>query len=172
MLGIIDLEALPRQTSDQQHPLQSAYRHNRNVQDTVVVLLKCVFEQLEKPKSYVRIPFADPTSAFTLSRPTSLPERSWTYNNLSRAITLWIVSFPTERKQRARVCTDDAISAWTATPTGAPQSCVLPPVDCSGSQTEYDIEAQNFFSWCTCSDHNVSKTKELVTDVRLSPSQL
>ena len=75
-----------------------------------MVLLNCVSEQPEKPKSYVRILFADPSSAFTLPRPISLPERSWTYNNLSRAITLWIVSFLTERKKRARVCTDDAIS--------------------------------------------------------------
>lgn len=136
------------------------------------MLLNCVSEQPEKPKSCVRILFADPSSAFTLSRPISLPERSWTYNNLSRAITLWIVSFLTERKQRARVCTDDAISPWINTSAGDRQSCVLPPADCSGSQTEYDIEAQNCFSWCMCSDHNVSQTKELVIDVRHSPSQV
>ena len=59
------------------------------------MLLNCVSEQPEKPKSYVRILFADPSLAFTLPRPISLPERSWTYNNLSRAITLWIVSFLT-----------------------------------------------------------------------------
>ena len=131
------------------------------------MLLNCVSEQPEKPKSCVRILFVDPSSAFTLPRPISLPERSWTYNNLSRAIALWIVSFLTERKQRARVCTDDAIFPWITTSTGARQSCVLPPAHCSGSQTEHDIEAQNLFSWCMCSDHNVSKTKESVIDVRL-----
>ena len=150
-----------------------------------------VFEHLEKPKSYDRILFADLSSAFNTIKPHLPARKLMQLNvNVSREIILWILSFLTEWKQR--VCIEDVMSPWITASTGAPQGCVLSPVlfiiytndcrcsndnfklikfsddssivDCSCSQTEYELEAQDFFSWCkeTSRQLNISKTKEFV----------
>jgi len=192
------LNRLLRQTSDQLDPLQFAYRHNRSVEDALITMLNLIFEHLERPKSYVRVLFADLSSAFNTIKPHILARKLLALN-VSREIVLWVLNFLTDRRQYVSV--GDVSSSLISTSCGSPQGCVLSAVlfilytndcrsstegislikfsddssivDCSGSVSDYEREAEKFFSWCqTNSLHlNVSKTVELIFDFRRSPQQ-
>ena len=187
------LSRLLKETCKHLDPLQFAYRHNRSTEDAVITMLNYVLEHLQERGSYVRILFADLSSAFNTIKPHLLAKKMKDLG-VSREIILWILVFLTNRRQCVRI--GDVTSSWTQTSTGAPQGCVLSAflfilytndcrstndllklikfsddsaiVDTSGSDLDYKTAVNNFSNWCT--DHflqlNVSKTKEMVIDFR------
>ena len=156
-------------------------------------MLNFILEHLQKRNSFVRILFADLSSAFNTIKPHLLAKKMKEMG-VSREIILWILVFLTNRQQCVRI--GDVTSSWTSTSTGAPQGCVLSAflfilytndcrstndlvklikfsddsaiVDTSGTDDVYKSSVSNFSNWC--SDHslelNVSKTKEMVIDFR------
>ena len=186
-----------RETMDQ---LQFAYRAKRGVEDALITMLDKIYNHLELPNSYVRILFADFSSAFNTIQPHLLIEKLINTNVNSKLI-LWISNFLTNRQQYVRV--NDAHSSIATTNTGAPQGCVMSPVlfttytnectahhpDCllvkfaddaslvaliTNSENNYRGEIVEFKDWCD--KHylqlNVAKTKEMTIDFRTKKDEL
>lgn len=187
------LSRLLSQTSDQLHPLQFAYRHNRGVDDAVITLLLLILTHLETPKSIARVLSVDFSSAFNKLRPHLLADKLL-HRNVSPSLILWILNFLVERTQCVRV--NNLMSSVVTTSVGNPQECVVSPVlyilftndctssndrthyvkfaddtgvvDLSNSDADYFAEVGQFVLWCH-SNHlllNVGKTEAMVVDFR------
>ncbi len=111
-------------------PLQFAYRANRSVDDAVNMGLHFILQHLDRPGTYVRILFADFSSAFNTIIPDTL-QNKLTQLSVPTSICQWITSFLTDRQQLVRL---GKLSSSTRTiSTGAPQGCVTP--HCSSPST-------------------------------------
>ncbi len=107
-------------------PLQFAYRANRSVDDAVNMGLHFILQHLDRPGTYVRILFVDFSSAFNTIIPDTL-QNKLTQLSVPTSICQWITSFLTDRQQLVRL---GKFSSSTRTiSTGAPQGCVLSPLD-------------------------------------------
>ncbi len=83
-------------------PLQFAYRANRSVDDAVNMGLHFILQHLDRPGTYVRILFADFSSAFNTIIPDTLQNKP-TLLYVPTSICQWITSFLTNRQQLLRL---------------------------------------------------------------------
>ncbi|KAK0135194.1 RNA-directed DNA polymerase from mobile element jockey [Merluccius polli] len=176
---------------------QFAYRGNRSTEDAVSIGLHSALTHLERPNSYVRMLFADFSSAFNTVIPDKLVLKLHKLG-LPASLCHWIRDFLTNRSQVVRI--GNRTSSSLVLNTGTPQGCVLSPAlftlythDCSAThptnlvvkfaddttvvglisdndETHYREEIQLLTRWC--SDNNLmlntSKTKEVIVDYRKS----
>jgi hypothetical protein len=176
-------------------PLQFAYQSRLGVEDAIIFLLKRIYAHLDKPASTVRVMFFDFSSAFNTIRPALLSEKL-TAMKVDAPLVSWIVDYLTGRPQYVRLqhCVSDIIISNTGAPQGTvlspflftiyttdfnyhAESCHLQKfsddsvvVGCisRGDETEYRAVVRDFVTWCD-RNHlqlNVTKTKELVVDLR------
>ena len=181
-------------TKGMQDPFQFAYKPNRSIEDAILTLLHNTFHHKNSPKPYVRIPFADFSSAFNTIKQYYLAKKLVRLN-ISPKLVIWIINFLSHRKQFVRF--KGVLSGQRSTSTGVPQGCVLFPVlftlytnDCTGTENTifikysddtafvdlsnfipHYIEAGRFTTWYKINflDLNVTKTMELLIDFRKQP---
>lgn len=180
---------------DKLDPLQFAYQPGKGVEDAKLLILDKIYKHLEKPKSHVRLLFADFSSAFNKMQPHILIQRLSSYFNLPDQFLLLLLNFLTDRKQQVLV--NGALSDVVVSNTGSPQGCVLSLLlfilytdSCRshkegsylvkfsddtalltllhGSESDHGSALPDFVSWCdeNVLDLNVNKTKELVIDLK------
>ena len=175
---------------DKLDPLQFAYQPGKGVEDAKLLILDRIYKHLEKPKSHVRLLFADFSSAFNKMQPHILIQRLSSYFNLPDQFLLLLLNFLTDRKQQVLV--NGALSDVVVSNTSSPQGCVVPPLlfilytdSCRShkegsylvkflddtalltllqrSESDHSNALPDFVSWCDENflDLNVNKTKEL-----------
>ncbi len=150
---------------------------------------------LENKNTYVRMLFADYSSAFNTIVPATLVAKLQTLG-LNRSLCSWILDFLTGRSQVVRM--DNNTSSPLTLNTGAPQGCVLSSLlyslythDCTAThssnvivkfaddttviglitdndETAYREEMSTLTKWCQVNhlSLDINKTKELVVDFR------
>ena len=179
-------------------PLQFAYREGRGVQDATTTLLNLVHKHLEGKKTHARLLFVDFSSAFNTIQPHVLVEKLISTFNLDPCLVGWILDFLTNRSQCVRVnnTLSSFLSSSTGSPQGCVLSAflyILYTNDClshfhnrfivkyaddsvivsllSDEENSHGQVLDDFLSWCDNAflQLNVSKTKELCIDFRLSP---
>ena len=194
----IIMRQLRAETAGQQDPLQFAYKQNRNTEDAVLTLLHHLYEHLDRQKSYARILFMDFSSAFNTIQPHLMVKKLLAMS-VNPALIKWLFSFLTGRTQRVRVgkAISSARTTNTGAPQGcvlSPALFTFYTADCrSNSDTnllikfaddtlltglvEQDEAAYRggvlqLVEWCDSNflALNVSKTKELVVDFRVAPT--
>ena len=182
-------------TKGMQDPFQFEYKPNRSIDDTILTLLHNTFLHANNPKSYVRILFADFSSAFNTIKPYHLAKKLVRLN-ICPKLVIWIINFLSHRKQLVRF--KGVLSGERSISTGVPQGCVLSPVlftlytnDCTGTENtifikysddttivdlsnsipHYIEEVETFTTWCKDNvlDLNVTETKELLIVFRKQP---
>ncbi len=105
--------------------LQFSYRANRSVDDVVNMGLHYILQHLDKPRTYVRIPFVDLSSAFNTITPDMLLPKLTRLSVLTSICQL-VINFLTDRQQLVRL---GKLTSNTCTiSTGAPQGCILSPL--------------------------------------------
>ena len=175
-------------------PLQFAYRRGRGTDDATLTLLHKVYSHLDKGNSYVRLLFADFSSAFNTIQPHLLLSKLCNMG-VGSTIIKWIKDFMVCRNQFVSV--NGSVSPTISVSTGAPQGCVLSPIlftiytnECfstsedvftikfaddavlsgllSTSELSYRQEIANFTEWCQKNFLvlNTKKTKEIIIDFR------
>lgn len=77
-------------------PLEFAYQTGKGVDDAKLFILDRVYKHLEKPKSHVRIVFADFSSAFNKMQPHILIDCLASYFKLSAQFLVLLLDFFTE----------------------------------------------------------------------------
>ena len=112
-------------TKGMQDPFQFAYKPNRSIEDAILTLLHNTFLHTNNPKSYVRILFADFSSAFNTIKPYHLAKKLVRLN-ISPKLVIWIINFLSHRKQFVRF--KGVLSGERSISTGVPQGSVLSPV--------------------------------------------
>ena len=182
-------------TNGMQDPFQFAHKPNRSIEDAILTLLHNIFLHTNNPKSYVRILFADFSSAFNTLNPYHLAKKLVRIN-ISPKLFIWIKNYLSHRKLFARF--KGVLSRERSIYTGVPQGCVLSPVlftlhtnDCTGTENtifikcsddtaivdlsnsipHYIEEVEGITTWCKhiFFDLNVTKTMELLIDIRKQP---
>ena len=187
---------LKSEVADCLDPLQYAYREGRSTEDAVVCVTHLISKHLENPRAYVRVLFADFSSAFDTLQPLLLI-RKLNDMNVNPFITNWFYSLLTKRSQQVKI--NSALSCPKYCSTGVPQGSVSSPFlftaytnDCRSSHpnnfvikfsddtaiisllhgdecpSTYHEEISNFESWCE-KNHlilNTKKTKEMIFDPR------
>ena len=140
----------------------------------------------KKPKSHARLLFAYFSSTFNKMQPHILLERIASYFNLPDQLLMVILHFLTERVQQVFV--NGKMSNTTMSNTGFPQGCLLSSLllimftdscrtsqenrtDLSllqGSEPGHGPASPECVHWCDDGylDLNVSKTKEMIIDLR------
>ena len=93
------LRKLKIEASDEQDPLQFAYRHNRGVEDAVLALIHDSLAHINNKGSYVRILYVDFSSAFNTVQ-THLLLQKLQDMNICPHLTLWISDFLSNRSQK------------------------------------------------------------------------
>lgn len=106
-------------------PYQFAYRHSRATDDAIASITHLTVKHLENPQAYVRILFADFSSAFNTLQPHLLISKLMQMN-VNPFLIKWYFSFLTNRSQCVRV--NNILSEARIVSTGAPQGCVSSPV--------------------------------------------
>ena len=81
-------------------PLQFAYQAGKDVNDAKLSNLDRALKHLEKPKSHVRLLFADFSSAFNKMKLHILTEQLASFFMLPDQILLLFLNFLTDRMQR------------------------------------------------------------------------
>ena len=158
-------------------------------------MLNRVYAYLDRPDSTVRVMFFDFSSAFDTIRPSLLGGKL-TAVGMEAPLVSWIVDYLTGRPQYVRLqhCVSDRVVSNTGAPQGTvlspflftlyttdfghnTESCHLQKfsddsavVGCisKGDEEEYRAVVGDFVTWCE-QNHlqlNVTKTKELVVDLR------
>lgn len=153
-----------------------------------------MYKHLEKPKSHVRLLFADFSSAFNKIQPHILIERLASYFKLPDVLLMLCLDCLTDRIQQVWV--DGLMSSTKVTNTGSPQGCVLSHLlfimyihSCRTSQegsyfvkfsddtallsllqdseSDHGCALSAFVKWCGDNflNLNVIKTKELIIDL-------
>ena len=179
-------------------PLQFAYREGRGVQDATATLLNLVHKHLEGVKTHARLLFVDFSSAFNTIQPHVLVEKLINTFSLDPCLVGWILDFLTNRSQCVRVnnTLSSLLSSSTGSPQGCVLSAflyILYTNDClshfhnrfivkyaddsvivsllSNEENSHGQVLDDFLSWCDNAflQLNVSKTKELCIDFRMSP---
>ena len=105
-------------TKGMQDPYQFAYKPNRSIEDTILALLQNTFLLTNNPKSYVRILFADFSSAFNTTKPYHMA-KVLVRLNISPKLVIWIINFMSHRKQFVRF--KGVLSGERFLSTGVPQ---------------------------------------------------
>ncbi len=85
---------------DKLDPLQFAYQTGKEVEDAKCLILDKIHKHLEKPKSHVRLLFADFSSAFNKMQPHILIQQLSSHFNLPDQFLLLLLNFLTKRKQQ------------------------------------------------------------------------
>ncbi|KAI4873724.1 hypothetical protein NFI96_000464 [Prochilodus magdalenae] len=153
-------------------PLQFAYQPRLGVEDAIIYLLNRVYAHLDKPASTVRVMFFDFSSVFNTIRPALLGDKL-NMMQVDAPLVSWIVDYLTGRPQYVRL--QHCVSDRVVSNTGALQGTVLSPF----LFTLYTTD----FNYCTETCHlqkfsddsavlNVTKTKELVVDLRRDKAQV
>ena len=131
-------------TNGMQDPFQFAYKPNRSIEDAILTLLHNTFLHTNNPKSYVRILFADFSSAFNTIKPYHLAKKLVRLN-ISPKLVIWIIKFLSHIKQFVRF--KGVLYGERSISTGVPQGCVLSPVlftlytnDCTGTENTIFIK--------------------------------
>ena len=131
-------------TEGMQDHFQFAYKPNRSIEDAILTLLHNTFLHTNNHKSYVRILFADFSSAFNTIALYHLA------NELVRLyirpkLVIWIRNFLSHRKQFVRF--KGVLSGERSISTVVPQGCALSPVlftlytnDCTGTENTMFIK--------------------------------
>ena len=100
------------------------------VEDIVVPFidgkLEPLYKHLEKPKSHVRLLFADFSSAFNKMQPHILIERLASYFKLPDQLLVLLLDFLTDRIQQVLV--NGHIKNTKVSNTGSPMGCILSPL--------------------------------------------
>ncbi|KAK0155358.1 hypothetical protein N1851_002315 [Merluccius polli] len=137
-------------------PLQFAYQHHLGVDDAIIFLLNRADTHLDKAASMVRVMFFDFSCAFNTIRPALLSEKL-TAMQVDTSLVYWIVNYLTGRPQYVRL--QHCVSDRVVSNIGAPQGTVL--------------STFLFALWCELNhlQLNVTKTKELVVDLRRKKTQ-
>ena len=132
------------------NPLQFAYRAGRGVEDVTLTLLDTVSKHLDSTGNFVRILFMDFSSAFNTIQPHLLQQRLLDLQ-VNPTLVLWIRTLLCDRPQRVCVRIDplsvptgggsfaectvlsdgSVMSKELVLNTGAPQGCVLSPLQCT-----------------------------------------
>ena len=129
------LKLLKQETKSQLDEHQFAYRQNRSVDDAVLTLIHYAYTHLDKKGSdYVRILFADFSSAFNTVQPHLLAQKLQRMN-VNPHLSLWVTDFLTQRTQAVRyLCSSESNKAARTEQTssktintGAPQGTVISP---------------------------------------------
>ena len=196
---IIILRQLWAETASKQDPLQFACKQNRNTEDAVLTLLHHLYEHLDRQKTYARVLFIDFSSAFNTIQPHLMVKKLLAMS-VNPALIKWLFSFLTGRTQWVRVgkAISSARTTNTGAPQGCVLSPALFTLeysaDCRSNSdanllikfaddtsltglVERDEAAyrggfQQLVEWCDSNFLvlNVSKTKELVVDFRVAPT--
>lgn len=192
----IVLSHLKSETNGQMDALQFEYRAKEGVEDATVTLLNQVYKHLETPSSYVRILFADFSSAFNTVQADLLTVKPGSMG-VHHTLIRWRYNFLTERQQYVHVHGGQS----SVISTGVPQGCVLSPMlftlytnDCVSHQdnctmikyaddaaliglltddeTRYRAEINHFYNWCSNNSLilNRKKTEEMIIDFRKNSS--
>ncbi|KAI4887110.1 hypothetical protein NFI96_003146 [Prochilodus magdalenae] len=182
-------------------PLQFAYQPRLGVEDAIIYLLNRVYAHLDKPASTVRVMFFDFSSAFNTIQPALLGDKL-NVMQVDAPLVSWIVDYLTGRPQYVRLqhCVSDRVVSNTGAPQGTvlspflftlyttdfnycTETCHLQKfsddsavVGCisRGDEDEYRATVNDFVAWCELShlQLNVTKTKELVVDLRRDKAQV
>ena len=158
-------------TKGMQDPFQFAYKPNRSIEDAILTILHNTFLHTNNPKSYVRILFADFSSAFNTIRRYYLAKKLVRLN-ISPKLVIWIINFLCRRKQFVRF--NGVLSGGQSISTGVPQGFFFSHVlftlytDCTGTENttfieysdntaivdlsnsipHYIAEVEGFTTWC------------------------
>ncbi|KAI4903481.1 hypothetical protein NFI96_006181 [Prochilodus magdalenae] len=182
-------------------PLQFAYQPRLGVEDAIIYLLNRVYAHLDKPASTVRVMFFDFSSAFNTIQPALLGDKL-NVMQVDAPLVSWIVDYLTGRPQYVRLhhCVSDRVVSNTGAPQGTvlspflftlyttdfnycTETCHLQKfsddsavVGCisRGDEDEYRATVNDFVAWCELNhlQLNVTKTKELVVDLRRDKAQV
>ncbi|KAI4892845.1 hypothetical protein NFI96_004933 [Prochilodus magdalenae] len=182
-------------------PLQFAYQPRLGVEDAIIYLLNRVYAHLDKPASTVRVMFFDFSSAFNTIQPALLGDKL-NVMQVEAPLVSWIVDYLTGRPQYVRLqhCVSDRVVSNTGAPQGTvlspflftlyttdfnycTETCHLQKfsddsavVGCisRGDEDEYRATVNDFVAWCELNhlQLNVTKTKELVVDLRRDKTQV
>ncbi|KAI4885338.1 hypothetical protein NFI96_001847 [Prochilodus magdalenae] len=182
-------------------PLQFAYQPRLGVEDAIIYLLNRVYAHLDKPASTVRVMFFDFSSAFNTIQPALLGDKL-NVMQVDATLVSRIVDYLTGRPQYVRLhhCVSDRVVSNTGAPQGivlspflftlyttdfnyCTETCHLQKfsddsavVGCisRGDEDEYRATVNNFVAWCKLNhlQLNVTKTKELVVDLRRDKAQV
>ncbi len=143
-------------------PLQFAYRANRSVDDAVNMGLHFILQHLDRPGTYVRILFADFSSAFNTIIPDTL-QNKLTQLSVPTSICQWITSFLTDGQQLVRL---GKFSSSTRTiSTGAPQGCVTPHCSSPSTWTTAHLKTPLSNSWSLQTTPHWSASSRTVTSL-------
>ncbi|KAJ0001685.1 hypothetical protein NQD34_001481 [Periophthalmus magnuspinnatus] len=189
------LEQLRPRVQHLQDPLQFAYQPHLGVDDAILTLLHRVYPHLDTPAATVRVMFFYFSSAFDTIRPALLAEKL-AVMQVEDSLVSWIVDYLTGRPQYVRLqgCVSDRVVSNTGAPQGTvlspflftlyttdfsycSETCHLQKfsddsavVGCisGGDEREYRTVVDNFVTWSEKNylQLNVTKTKELVVDLR------
>ena len=97
----IVLYFLKAQTRSHIDPNQFAYQQNRSVEDALLTLMHYAHTHLDSKGSYVRILFADFSSAFNTIQPHLLAQKLHAMS-VNPHLSLWITNFLTNRTQSVK----------------------------------------------------------------------
>ena len=185
-----------------QDPFQFAYRSGRSVEDAILLLLNNIYEHLEKPKGIVRTLFLDFSSAFNTIKPSILIDRlnelevnsnivSWIFqfltnrtqyvkfqNHVSESITTntgspqGCVLSPVLFTIYTNICQID--NDIVKLIKFADDSCIQGLISKDNDVSYYFDKIDFFTNWCSENKLllNTDKTKEIVFDFRLQPSDV
>lgn len=101
---------------------QFAYRAKRSTEEAITTTLHTALSHLEQSGSYVRLLFADFSTAFNTILPYRLMSKIEALG-LSNSICLWIFDFLTDHSWRVRVGPHKSTALRVN--TSSPQGCVL-----------------------------------------------
>ena len=125
-------------TKGMQNPFQFAYKPNRSIEDAILTLQHNTILHTDNPKSYLRILFADFSSAFNTIEPYHLAKELIRLN-ISLKLVTRVINFLSHRKQFVR--SKGVLSGERSISPGVPQRCLLSPVlfilytnDCAGTE--------------------------------------
>lgn len=190
------LQRLLVATNRVQDPLQDAYFRNRNTEVAILNVRYAVPEHLEKPTVFARMLFLNFSSAFNTLQPHLLM-RKLINMDVDPVIIRWLCSFLAHKPQSVVIRSSFVleVSSMVRSNTGAPQGCALFTLctlvcRCSAkdtllvkfsndtsltglitSENSYRCAVEKLVGWCMYNHLllNVSKTKEIVVDIKRDP---
>ncbi|KAI4888527.1 hypothetical protein NFI96_008530 [Prochilodus magdalenae] len=159
-------------------PLQFAYQPRLGVEDAIIYLLNRVYAHLDKPASTVRVMFFDFSSAFNTIQPALLGDK---LNVMQHCVSDRVVS--NTGAPQGTILSPFLFTLYTTDFNYCTETCHLQKfsddsavVGCisRGDEDEYRATVNDFVAWCELNhlQLNVTKTKELVVDLRRDKAQV